>query len=154
MPTGYTPPHWVQGEEAFKGVYTHSIQVKLCQYQRTYQMLVLSLYPTTAWQPRALAWDLISCRISSHQASRVSGSSAKTQIWLQAALTELFETSIRHLARICLVTKNKTKKKRYNNLSTNERVSKSIWRLWLTGKIKSSLINKNLQFTSLMTGGG
>lgn len=41
-------------------------------------MLVLSLYPTTAWQPRALAWDLISCRISSHQASRVSGSSEKT----------------------------------------------------------------------------
>lgn len=43
----------------------------------TYQMLVLSLYPTTAWQPSALAWDLISWRISSHQASRVSGSSAK-----------------------------------------------------------------------------
>lgn len=52
----------------------------------TYQMLVLSLYPTTAWQPRALAWDLISWRISSHQASRVSGSSAKHETLNQTAI--------------------------------------------------------------------
>lgn len=57
-------------------------------FTTTYQMLVLSLYPTTAWQPRALAWDLISCRISSHQASRVSGSSAKHKSLNQKSFTK------------------------------------------------------------------
>lgn len=60
----------------------------MCVCPTTYQMLVLSLYPTTPWQPRALAWDLISWRISSHQASRVSGSSGKHKILNRTAFTK------------------------------------------------------------------
>ena len=58
-------PYWIED----------IINKYLISEEKSHQMTVFSWYPTIMLQPRAFAWDLTSCLISTHQASLASLSS-------------------------------------------------------------------------------